>query len=98
MKSAKNNLIGVNLKEIYNWMSWWLEIFHRRIKEDLFDTKAISKLKRKLKNNRITKQDLKKEVLKLLNKYIINFNNHLYSNHKPRYGLFWNLIYKLKIY
>ncbi len=75
----------INRKE----QNWHVETFHRRIEEDLFDTKAISKLKEKLKNNEITKQDLKKEVLKLLNKYILNFNNYWYSSYKPRYELFW---------
>ncbi len=75
----------INRKE----QNWHIETFHRRIEEDLFDTKAISRLKEKLKNNEITKQDLKKEVLKLLNKYILNFNNYWYSSYKPRYELFW---------
>ncbi len=68
----------INRKE----QNWHVETFHRRIEEDLFDTKAISKLKEKLKNNEITKQDFKKEVLKLLNKYILNFNNYWYSSYK----------------
>lgn len=69
--------------------NWHVETFHRRIEEDLFDTKAITKLKEKLKNNEIAKEDLKKEVLKLLNKYILNFNNYWYSSYKPRYEVFW---------
>ncbi len=66
-----------------------VETFHRRIEEDLFDTKAISDLKTKLDNWKITKTDLKKEILKLLNTYILNFNNYWYSSYKPRYEVFW---------
>lgn len=75
----------INKKE----QNWHVETFHRRIEEDLFDTKYISKLKNKLDNWKITKQDLKKEILKLLNTYILNFNNYWYSSYKPRYELFW---------
>lgn len=69
--------------------NWHVETFHRRIEEDLFDTKAISNLKEKLKKWKIIKLDLKKEILKLLNTYILNFNNYWYSSYKPRYDLFW---------
>lgn len=75
----------INRKE----QNWHVETFHRRIEEDLFDTKAISNLKDKLDKGKITKQDLKKEILKLLNTYILNFNNYWYSSYKPRYDLFW---------
>ena len=75
----------INRKE----QNWHVETFHRRIEEDLFDTKAISNLKVKLDNWKITKSDLKKEILKLLNTYILNFNNYWYSSYKPRYELFW---------
>ena len=75
----------INRKE----QNWHVETFHRRIEEDLFDTKAISNLKTKLDNWKITKLDLKKEILKLLNTYILNFNNYWYSSYKPRYEFFW---------
>jgi len=75
----------INRKE----QNWHVETFHRRIEEDLFDTKVITKLKEKLKNNEISKEDLKKEILKLLHKYILNFNNYWYSSYKPRYEIFW---------
>jgi len=69
--------------------NWHVETFHRRIEEDLFDTKGISNLKVKLDNWKITKNELKKEILKLLNTYILNFNNYWYSSYRPRYELFW---------
>ena len=75
----------INRKE----QNWHVETFHRRIEEDLFDTKAISNLKIKLDKWKITKNDLNKEILKLLNTYILNFNNYWYSSYKPRYELFW---------
>lgn len=75
----------INRKE----QNWHVETFHRRIEEDLFDTKAISNLKVKLDKWKITKENLKKEILKLLNTYILNFNNYWYSSYKPRYELFW---------
>jgi len=65
-----------------------VETFHRRIEEDLFDTKAISKLKEKVNNKKLHKSELKKEILKLLNKYILNFNKYWYSSYKPRYEVF----------
>ena len=66
-----------------------VETFHRRIEEDLFDTKAISNLKQKVKIWKIKKEELKKEILKLLNTYILNFNKYWYSSYKPRYEVFW---------
>ena len=66
-----------------------VESFHRRIEEDLFDTKAISDLKIKVNKWKITKSDLKREILKLLNKYVLNFNNYWYSSYEPRYKVFW---------
>jgi predicted nuclease of restriction endonuclease-like (RecB) superfamily len=68
--------------------NWHVESFHRRIEEDLFDTKAISNLKQKVKDWIIDKTQLKKEILKLLNNYVLNFNNYWYSSYKPRYELF----------
>ena len=65
-----------------------VETFHRRIEEDLFDTKAISKLKDKVNNWKLHKSELKKEILKLLNRYILNFNKYWYSSYKPRYEVF----------
>ena len=65
-----------------------VETFHRRIEEDLFDTKAISDLKDKVKNGKIDKSELKIKILKLLNTYILNFNKYWYSSYKPRYELF----------
>ena len=75
----------INKKE----QNWHVESFHRRIEEDLLDTKYISNLKDKVKAWIIDKINLKKEILKLLNKYILNFNNYWYSSYKPRYELFW---------
>lgn len=75
----------INRKE----QNWHVETFHRRIEEDLFDTKYISNLKEKINNKEITKQELRGEILKLLNKYILNFNNYWYSSYKPRYAVFW---------
>ena len=65
-----------------------VETFHRRIEEDLFDTKAISNLKEQVDKWKITKKELKKEILRLLNTYILNFNKYWYSSYKPRYELF----------
>jgi len=69
--------------------NWHVESFHRRIEEDIFDTKYISDLKQKVDNWELDKTDLKKEILKLLNIYVLNFNNYWYSSYKPRYELFW---------
>jgi hypothetical protein len=92
---AKWSLIKMIEKEFwwYNLIdrkeqNWHVESFHRRIEEDLFDTKYISNLKQKVDNKEITKQELKKEILKLLNTYILNFNNYWYSSYKPRYEVF----------
>ena len=95
-----NDVKGKLIEMIENECKWFrlinrkeenghVESFHRRIEEDLFDTKAISNLKEKLDKWKIEKKDLKKEVLKLLNKYILNFNNHWYSSYPPRYKVFW---------
>ena len=65
-----------------------METFHRRVEEDLFDTGFISQLKQKVERKEITTKDLKGEILKLLNTYILNFNNYWYSNYKPRYEMF----------
>ena len=69
--------------------NWHVESFHRRVEEDLFDTKAISNLKQKVKDWIIDKTELKREILRLLNTYVLNFNNYWYSSYKPRYELFW---------
>ena len=66
-----------------------VESFHRRVEEDLFDTGYISRLKEKVDKKEIEKKELKWEILKLLNTYILNFNNYWYSSYKPRYELFW---------
>jgi len=69
--------------------NWHVESFHRRVEEDLFDTKAITNLKQKVRDWIIDKIQLKREILKLLNTYVLNFNNYWYSSYKPRYELFW---------
>ena len=65
-----------------------VETFHRRVEEDFFDTNFISQLKGKVERKEITTKDLKGEILKLLNTYILNFNNYWYSSYKPRYEMF----------
>ena len=66
-----------------------VEAFHKRIEEDLFDTKYISDLKLKLDCWEITKYELKWEILKLINEYTLNFNKYWYTSYEPRYELFW---------
>ena len=66
-----------------------VESFHRRIEEDLFDTKVISDLKEQLDKWKITKEELKPKILKLINIYILNFNKYWYTSYKPRYEVFW---------
>jgi len=68
--------------------NWHVESFHRRIEEDLFDTGYISRLKEKVDKKKITRKELKWEILSLLNTYILNFNNYWYSSYKPRYEMF----------
>lgn len=75
----------INRKE----QSWHVETFHRRIEEDLFDTKAVSNLKEQVNKGKLHKSELKKEILKLLNTYILNFNKYWYSSYKLRYEVFW---------
>jgi len=69
--------------------NWHVEAFHRRVEEDLFDTKSVANLKQKVKDEIIDKTELKREILKLLNTYVLNFNNYWYSSYKSRYELFW---------
>ncbi len=69
--------------------NWHVEAFHRRIEDDLFDTKFISDLKLKVDAWEITKEQLKSEILKLLNGYVLNFNKYWYSSYLPRLECFW---------
>lgn len=95
INDVKGALIEM-IEEKYKWFklinrkeqNWHVETFHRRIEEDLFDTKAISNLKEQVKNWKIDKSELKKEILKLLNTYILNFNKYWYSSYKPRFEVF----------
>ena len=95
-----NNVKGALIEMIEEKYKWFklinrkeqnghVETFHRRIEEDLFDTKAISNLKEQLNKGKIIKEELKPQILKLLNTYILNFNKYWYSSYKPRYELFW---------
>lgn len=45
-------------------------------------------IKGKVERKEITTKDLKGGILKLLNTYILNFNNYWYSSYKPRYEMF----------
>lgn len=85
------------IEEKYKWFTLiqrkeqngHVETFHRRIEEDLFDTKAISDIKEQLQKGKLTKDQLKPRILKLLNEYILNFNTYWYSSYQPRYEVFW---------
>ena len=85
------------IEEKYKWFNLinrkeqngHVESFHRRIEEDLFDTKAISQLKVQLDKEKISTEELKPKILKLLHEYILNFNNYWYSSYAPRYESFW---------
>ena len=92
-----NSVKWVLIEMIERDFGWWnlierkeqnghVESFHRRVEEDLFDTKYISNLKQKVNDWIIDKTELKKEIL---NTYVLNFNNYWYSSYKPRYELFW---------
>lgn len=96
INNVKGTLIEM-IEEKYKWFklinkkeqNGHVETFHRRIEEDLFDTKAISDLKEQVNRGKITKEELKPKILKLLNTYILNFNKYWYSSYKPRYEIFW---------
>jgi len=45
-------------------------------------------LKEQVNRGKITKEELKPKILKLLNTYILNFNKYWYSSYKPRYEIF----------